>query len=193
VLANGSLSSRQSGEGDIRKNLVEADLVECVVALPTQLFYTTGIPVCLWFLTKDKSDRKVQSELSQRSRPGEVLFIDARAMGHMAGRTIRELSDADIAQIARAFNAWRGETPDQHYDDVPGFCASVTLDEIRAHDHLLTPGRYVGSKEGDGDDEPIQDKIDRLTQVVKDGFESRVELQAGVLQDLARLTVTSDD
>jgi type I restriction enzyme M protein len=184
VLANGSLSSKSSGEGEIRKALVEADLVECIVAMPSQLFYTTGIPVCLWFLTKDKSDRSIKSERSQRSRHGEVLFIDAREMGHMATRTVRELSDEDIASIAGTYHAWRGEPETEDYVDVPGYSASVTLETIRSHEHVLTPGRYVGSQLAEDDDEPIDLKVERLRSEVRSGFERRTSLQVAVLAAL---------
>lgn len=190
VLANGSLSSKQSGEGEIRKNLVEADLVECIVAMPSQLFYTTGIPVCLWFLTKDKSDRKVKTELSQRSRPGEVLFIDARDMGHMATRTVRELSDEDIAAIADTYHSWRGEPGHATYRDVPGFCASVATEVIRMHDHLLTPGRFIEPAAQPDDGEGLALKLSRLTREVRDGFSARAELQQKVLTVLDSLEAT---
>ncbi len=193
VLANGSLSSKTSGEGEIRTALVEADLVECLVAMPSQLFYATGIPVCLWFLTKDKTDRAVKSERAQRNRTGEVLFIDARQLGAMATRTVRELSDADIARIADTYHAWRGEPDVDRYEDVPGFCASVTLDSVREHGHVLTPGRYVGSEEADEDSEPLDQKIARLTAEIRDGFVERAILQEAVLAVLDVLEAPSGD
>jgi type I restriction enzyme M protein len=193
VLANGSLSTKTSGEGDIRKALIEADLVECIVAMPAQLFYTTGIPVCLWFLTKDKTDRKVKSERSQRNRKGEVLFIDARQMGHMVTRKLRELSDEDIAKIADTYHAWRGEPDLAKYDDVPGFCASVELEAVRAQDHVLTPGRYVGSENVEDDGEPLEQKIARLTADVRNGIERQAGLHATVLAALDSLEVMADD
>ncbi len=193
VLANGSLSSKTSGEGDIRKALIETDLVECIVAMPAQLFYTTGIPVCLWFLTKDKTDRKVKSERSQRNRKGGVLFIDARQMGRMVTRKLRELSDEDIAKIADAYHAWRGEPGVTPYEDVPGFCAGVTLETIREHDHILTPGRYVGTEQVEDDGEPLEDKIERLTIEVRVGFVQRQSLQTDVLQALESLQVVEDE
>lgn len=187
LLANGSLSSQSGGEGEIRKNLIENDLVECVVALPGQLFYTTQIPVSLWFLTKDKSDRKVTSERQQRARKGEVLFIDARQLGTMVSRTNKELTDADIDLIAGTFHAWRGE--DGEYADVPGFCASVTLGQIAEHGHVLTPGRYVGSEEVEDDGEPLDGKIARLTEEIRAGFDERRDLQSRVLESFVALEI----
>ncbi|MGB7961840.1 MAG: class I SAM-dependent DNA methyltransferase [Propionicimonas sp.] len=192
VLANGSLSSKQSGEGEIRRNLIDADLVECIVALPAQLFYTTGIPVCLWFLTRDKTDRAVRSERPQRDRRGEVLFIDARSLGSMIDRTLRELSAEDIRRIADTYHAWRGEPDLPEYADVSGFCAGVTLDTIREHDHVLTPGRYVGVEEAEDDGEPLEAKIARLTEDIREGFDQRSKLQAQVLASLKLLTVRDE-
>ncbi|MCG3774480.1 MAG: Type I restriction enzyme EcoKI M protein [Nitrospira sp.] len=193
VLANGSLSSKTSGEGEIRKNLVEVDLVECIVAMPGQLFFTTGIPVCLWFLTKDKTDRTVKSERAQRNRKGEVLFIDARQMGHMVTRTVKEFTDEDIAHIADTYHAWRGEPGVAAYADVPGFCASVTLETIRGQAHVLTPGRYVGNEEVEGDGEDLDVKIARLTQDVRDAFSERANHQSAVLAALESLKVGQDE
>jgi len=193
VMANGSLSSQQSGEGEIRRNLIEADLVECVVALPSQLFYTTQIPVCLWFLTRDKSGkaRRVGRSVStRRPRLNDVLFIDGRALGHMVSRTNRELSDSDIARIVDNYHAWRGEDGDlKPYDDIPGLCASVTLDIIRDHHYVLTPGRYVGSEAAKDDGESLSEKIARLTEEIRDNFAKRSELQAKVLAAMNSLRV----
>jgi type I restriction enzyme M protein len=158
VLANGSMSSNQSGEGDIRKAIIEADLVDCMVALPGQLFYSTQIPVCLWFLARSKSNSRF------RKRPGETLFIDARKMGSMIDRVHRELTDDDIRTIADTYHAWRGDKDCKvKYEDVPGFCKSATLDDIRHHGHILTPGRYVGAAEVEDDGEPFEEKMKRLT------------------------------
>ena len=157
------------------------------MSLPGQLFFTTQIPVCLWFLTKDKSGKQVATERSQRSRAGEVLFIDARMLGSMVSRTNKELTEADIARIADTYHAWRGEPGEHPYEDVPGFCASVTLDQIAEHNHVLTPGRYVGSEETEADDEPLDEKIARLTAEVRAGFDQRAELQERVLELLGRL------
>jgi type I restriction enzyme M protein len=197
VLANGSLSSQQSGEGEIRKNLVETDLVECIVALPSQLFYTTQIPVCLWFLTKDKSGKARMAGGSarlRRPRFNEVLFIDARNLGHMVSRTNRELSDDDIGLIASTYHAWRGEDGElKPYEDVPGFCASATLDKIREHQHVLTPGRYVGTEAAEDDGEPLDEKIARLTSEIRRGFGRRAELQTKVLEALDSLEIADGD
>lgn len=196
VLANGSLSSQQSGEGEIRRNLIDADLVECIVALPSQLFYTTQIPVCLWFLTRDKSGkaRKIRSGINpRRPRFGEFLFIDARTLGYMVSRTNRELSPEDIAWVADTYHAWRGEDGDlKPYEDIPGFCASVTLHTIREHQHVLTPGRYVGAEAIEDDGEPLDEKITRLTQEIRNGFARRAELQTEVLAALDSLSVADD-
>jgi type I restriction enzyme M protein len=157
VLANGSMSSNRSGEGEIRSRLVEADLVDCMVALPGQLFYSTQIPACLWFLARDRRDGGF------RDRRGEVLFIDARRMGSMVDRTHRELTDEDIARIADTYHSWRGEDRAARYEDVPGFCKSADIEEVRRHGHVLTPGRYVGAEPRDEDDEPFSEKMARLS------------------------------
>ena len=154
VLANGSMSSQRSGEGEIRKELVKSNLVDCMVALPGQLFYTTQIPVCLWFLARDRHNGRF------RDRRGEVLFIDARALGHMIDRTHRAFDAADIARVADAYHAWRA--PDGGYADEPGFCRSATIEEIAAHGHVLTPGRYVGAAPREEDGEPFEVKMTRL-------------------------------
>ena len=158
MLANGSMSSNTSGEGEIRKNIVEADLVDCMVALPGQLFYSTQIPACLWFLARDKRNHRF------RDRRGEVLFIDARKLGRMVDRTHRELTDEDIARIADTYHAWRGEkdVPGGRIRRRPGFCKSATLEEIREHGHVLTPGRYVGAEAAEEDAEPFEEKMQRL-------------------------------
>jgi type I restriction enzyme M protein len=154
VLANGSMSTQSSGEGEIRQKLTDADLVDCMVALPTQLFYSTGIPVCLWFLARDRSGN------GHRDRSGEILFIDARKLGTMATRVHRVLTDEDIAKIADTYHAWRD--PEGGYSDIPGFCKAATLDEIQSHDYVLTPGRYVGAEDLEEDDEPFEEKLARL-------------------------------
>jgi type I restriction enzyme M protein len=162
VLANGSMSSNQSGEGEIRKTIIEADLVDCMVALPGQLFYSTQIPVCLWFLARDKKNGQF------KDRRGKVLFIDARKMGTLVDRVHRELSDDDIQTIADTYHAWRGDKSCKtKYGDEAGFCKSATLDEIRHHGHILTPGRYVGAAEVEDDGEPFEVKMARLTAELK--------------------------
>ncbi len=186
VLANGSMSAQQSGEGQIRAAMVEADLVACLVALPPQLFRTTAIPACLWFLAKDKTS---QGARRLNDRRGEVLFIDARAMGVLVSRTERILEPEEIARIAGTYHAWRG-TPGarREYDDVPGFCYSATLEEIRQHDHVLTPGRYIGSADtGAGDGEPTADKITRLTNELFAHFDESARLEQVVRAQLERL------
>lgn len=157
VLANGSMSSNQSGEGEIRKAMIEADLVDCMVALPGQLFYSTQIPVCLWFLARDKKNGRF------RDRRGHVLFIDARKMGSMIDRVHRELTDVDISNIARTYHAWRGDEETVEYHDVLGFCKSTALNEISNQAYVLTPGRYVGTEAYEDDGEPFEDKMKRLT------------------------------
>lgn len=156
VLANGSMSSNQSGEGEIRKNLIEANLVDCMVALPGQLFYSTQIPACLWFLARDRKEGKF------RDRRGEVLFIDARKLGVMIDRTHRELTEEEVAKIAGTYHAWRGEAEAGTYADVAGFCKAASLDDIRKHGHVLTPGRYVGAEAQEDDREPFEEKMTRL-------------------------------
>lgn len=162
VLANGSMSSQSSGEGEIRKRLIEEDRVDCMVALPGQLFYSTQIPVCLWILSRDKSANGL------RDRRGEVLFIDARNMGHMVDRVRREFSDEDIERIAGTYRRWRAkpETLEEKgweaYADAPGFCKSEGLERIRQFDHVLTPGRYVGAAEDEGDGRPFEEVFGSL-------------------------------
>lgn len=158
VLANGSMSSSQSGEGEIRKAMIEADVVDCMVALPGQLFYSTQIPACLWFLARNKNPGK-----NLRDRRGQVLFIDARKLGVLVDRTRRELTDDEIKRIADTYHAWRGEDGVGEYADVAGFCKSGSLDDIRKHGHVLTPGRYVGAAEQEDDGEPFEEKMARLS------------------------------
>ena len=183
VLANGSMSSSQSGEGDIRKAMVEGDVVDCMVALPGQLFYSTQIPACLWFLTRNKNPGN-----GWRDRRGEVLFIDARKLGHLVDRTRRELSGEDIARIADAYHAWRGEPEAGTYAEVPGFCKAATLEEIRGHGHVLTPGRYVGAADIDEDNVPFEERFSSLREKLAEHFSDADRLTAlirGKLGDLA--------
>ena len=181
VLANGSMSSNQSGEGEIRKSLIEAELVDCMVALPGQLFYSTQIPACLWFLARDRKNGKF------RDRCGETLFIDARKMGRMVDRTHRELTDEDIARIARTYHAWRGEKEAGEYADVPGFCKRATLEDIRKHGHVLTPGRYVGAEAQEDDGEPFGDKMRRLTATLREQQAEAAKLDAAIAANLKEL------
>ncbi len=193
VMPNGSLSSNDSGEGDIRRKMIEDDVVDCIVALPGQLFYGTGIPVCLWFLTKDKTDRVVKSERPQRNRQGEVLFIDARNLGHMEDRTHRVLDHDDIRLIADTYHSWRGEPGLPAYADVPGFCAASNTQTIAETGNVLAPGRYVGTDTNDKDDEPIDAKVARLADEIQSAFDRRANLQQAVLTVLGGLKVRADD
>jgi len=170
VLANGSMSSNQSGEGEIRKAIVEDDLVDCMVSMPGQLFYSTQIPVCLWFLTRNKSNGRF------RKRTGETLFIDARKLGSMIDRVHRELTEEDIQRISDTYHAWRGDKSAGNYEDIPGFCKSATLDDIRHHNHILTPGRYVGAAEVEDDGEPFEEKMARLTTALREQSEKSEKL-----------------
>ncbi len=186
VLANGSMSSQQSGEGEIRAQLVEKDLVDCMVALPGQLFYSTQIPVCLWFLSRDKKNGLGGRGKKMRNRSGETLFIDARKLGTMVDRVHRELTAEDIARIAGTYHRWRGDG-DGTYADVPGFCKSATTEEIRSHQHVLTPGRYVGAEEVEEDDEPFDEKMKRLTAQLEAQFAEGAKLEKQIRQNLRGL------
>jgi len=181
VLANGSMSSNQSGEGEIRKAIIEADLVDCMVALPGQLFYSTQIPVCLWFLARNKKNGRF------RDRRGETLFIDARKLGTMADRVHRELTDADIAKIAGTYHAWRGDKNAGEYADVPGFCKRATREDIRKHGHVLTPGRYVGAEAQENDGEPFEQKMKRLTATLREQQAEAAKLDAAIAANLKEL------
>jgi type I restriction enzyme M protein len=182
VLANGSMSSNQSGEGEIRKAMIEADLIDCMVALPGQLFYSTQIPVCLWFLARDKRNGRF------RNRQGEILFIDARKLGSMIDRVHRDLTGPDIAKIADTYHAWRGDpTVPAAYADIPGFCKSVGLDEIRQHGHVLTPGRYVGAEAATEDEEPFDEKMKRLTATLWEQMDEGRKLDEAIEANLAKL------
>jgi type I restriction enzyme M protein len=204
VLANGSMSSSQSGEGEIRKRLIEADLVDCMVALPGQLFYSTQIPACLWFLARDKRGLPSPSERGAggegRDRRGHILFIDARKLGRMVDRTHRELTDADIARIANTYHAWHlgtpGSSPAQSatlerggpgYCDIAGFCKSAPLDEVRKHGHVLTPGRYVGAEAVEDDGEPFAEKMQRLAATLREQQAEAAKLDAAIAANLKEL------
>jgi len=184
LLANGSMSGTSGGEGEIRKSLVENDLVECMVALPGQLFTNTQIPACIWFLTKDKTARE-----GKRDRQGEVLFLDARDVGYMKDRVLRDFTSDDIAKLAGTFHAWQGlpTSGEAKYEDVPGFCKSATLEEIGAHGHVLTPGRYVGAAAAEDDGEPFEEKIQRLTAELRHQFVESARLQTTIKANLEGL------
>ena len=171
VMANGAMSSMSSGEGDIRRAMVEAEAVDAIVALPGQLFYGTQIPACIWILAKDKSNG-IAKDAKLRDRRGEVLFLDARKMGALVAgsRKQKDLSRDEIARIATAYHAWRGEPDAGAYVDEPGFCKAVSLEEIGKHGFVLTPGRYVGAGAAEEDDEPFEEKFDRLTAELRTQF-----------------------
>jgi len=179
VLANGSMSSNTSNEGEIRKNIIEADLVDCIVALPPQLFFNTGIPACLWFVTREKKNNKF------RDRRGEILFIDARNMGTMIDRRHRILTDEDIKKISQTYHAWRGEL--EGYQDIKGFCKSAKLEEVRQQNWVLTPGRYVGSEEKEEDMEDFNEKMQRLTSELSEQFKRSKELEEEIRKNLERI------
>ena len=181
VLANGSMSSNQSGEGDIRRALVEADMVDCMVALPGQLFYSTQIPVCLWFLTRSKHDGK------RRDRRKQTLFIDARKLGTLVDRVHRELTEVDLKKIVSTYHAWRGDKDGGTYADILGFCKSVTTAEIATHGHVLTPGRYVGAEEVEDDGEPFDEKMTRLVTELDGQFAESAKLEAAIRKNLKGL------
>jgi type I restriction enzyme M protein len=209
VLANGSMSSNQSGEGEIRKAIIEADLVDCMVALPGQLFYSTQIPVCLWFLTRSKKARTIPSPDNdlptfERDRKGEVLFIDARKLGTMVDRTRKELTEDDISRITRAYHFWKEDRDKlmreagklgivfshenyEPYSDIPGFCKSATLDDIRKHGHVLTPGRYVGAAAAEDDGEPFEEKMKRLAATLREQQAEAAKLDAAIAANLKEL------
>ena len=169
VLANGSLSSNTSNEGDIRKTILNNDLVDCIVALPDKLFYTTGIPVCIWFFNRDKKHK------------GQTLFIDARKMGDMVNRRLRELSDEDIKKIADTYISWQKE---EGYEDVKGFCKIANMDEIKDNDYILTPGRYVGIEDVEDDGEPFEEKMERLTKTLSEKFAKSRQLEEEIRKQL---------
>ncbi|MDD2701162.1 MAG: class I SAM-dependent DNA methyltransferase [Sideroxydans sp.] len=210
LLANGSMSSNTNNEGEIRKAIIEADLVECMVALPGQLFTNTQIPACIWFLTRNKQENPSPARgrgagERGRNRRGETLFIDARNLGYMKDRVLRDFADDDIRKIADTFHAWKRAAPTQavrpepvegsprsggtsvEYQDIPGFCKSAKLEEIRKHDYVLTPGRYVGAAEQEQDGEPFEDKMARLTAQLHEQFAESAKLEQAIRENLARL------
>jgi type I restriction enzyme M protein len=182
VLANGSMSSNQSGEGEIRKAMLEADAVDCMVSLPGQLFYSTQIPACLWFLARNKNPGK-----GLRDRRGEVLLIDARKLGVLVDRTRRELINEEVRKIADTYHAWRGEDGAGEYVDVAGFCKSAEMEDIRKHGHVLTPGRYVGAAEKENDGEPFDEKMLRLSAQWRAQRAAALKLDAAIDVNLKEL------
>ncbi len=175
------MSSNQSGEGEIRANLIEAGLIDCMVALPPQLFYSTQIPACLWFIARERSNGMF------RDRRSHSLFIDARKLGEMVDRTHRELTDEDIARIADIYHAWRGETGAGRYVNVPGFCHSAGIDEVRKHSHVLTPGRYVGAEQSAEDVEPFHEKMVRLCASLREQQDDARKLEDAIAANLTAL------
>lgn len=182
LLANGSMSSNTNNEGEIRKALIEADLVECMVALPGQLFTNTQIPACIWFLTKNKKGGTSPTQKGKRDRRGETLFIDARNLGFMKDRVLRDFTDVDIAKIADVFHAWQSGTG---YEDEKGFCFSAKLEDLQKHDYVLTPGRYVGAADAEEDSEPFPEKMQRLTAQLKSQFQESDRLEKAIKDNLA--------
>jgi type I restriction enzyme M protein len=181
VLANGSMSSDTNTEGDIRKNLVENDLVDCMVSLPTQLFYNTQIPACLWFLARNKTNGKF------RNRSGHFLFIDAREKGTMISRRQKELTDEDISSIGEIYHNWRSKEWEQKYKDIPGLCKSASIDEIRRNNHILTPGRYIEFKEEEDDGVAFDEKLKKLTLDLKEQMTKAKELDEQIAKNLSSI------
>jgi type I restriction enzyme M protein len=184
VLANGSMSSMQSGEDSIRRAMIEGDVIDCMIALPPQLFYSTQIPACLWFMAKNKGNHGF------RARNGELLFIDARKLGHMVDRTRREFSDSDIFQIANTYHAWRGETHAGEYRDISGFCKSVTAEQIKTHNYILTPGRYVGTDDVANDGIPFVAKFSALVATLDAQLEEARRLGDAIGSNLKKVIVS---
>lgn len=177
VLTKGSMSTSSTAELEIRKNLMEEDLVECIVTLPGQMFYSTQIPVCLWFITKNKEKN------GKRDRKNEILFIDARNIGYMATRTLKEFADEDIQKVASTFHSWRG-TSDDKYEDIKGFCKVAKLDEVRNHEYILTPGRYVGLADVEEDSEPFEQKMERITTDLSKQFVKSKDMEEKIRKSL---------
>jgi len=191
VLANGSMSSTQNGEDVIRRALVEGvngapGVIDCMISLPGQLFYSTQIPVCLWFLARDKSNG-IARNTKLRDRRNEILFIDARKLGHMVDRTRKEFSDADVEKITRSYHAWRGEADVGAYEDVPGFCKSATLEDVRGHGYLLTPGRYVGAADVEDNEAPFGERFGALESKLADQFAEADRLTSAIRENLSRI------
>jgi type I restriction enzyme M protein len=188
VLANGSMSSNQSGEGEIRRAIIEADLVDCMVTLPGQLFYSTQIPVCLWFLAKNKN---ADTKRGFRDRRNHTLFIDARKLGTLTDRVHRELTDDDLGKISATYHNWREEKGATQYEDIAGFCKSATTGEIAAHGHVLTPGRYVGAEVIEDDDEPFEEKMGRLVAILEVQFAESTKLEKTIKRAIKELGLGS--
>jgi type I restriction enzyme M protein len=184
VLANGSMSSNQSGEGEIRRAIIEVDLVDCMVALPGQLFYSTQIPVCLWFLAKNKN---IDAKRGFRDRRKQTLFIDARKLGTLIDRVHRELTDVDLQKITSTYHNWRGEKGAGKYEDIAGFCKSATTADIAARGHVLTPGRYVGAEDIEDDGEPFEEKMPRLVAELQVQFAESAKLEQAIKANLKGL------
>ena len=180
-MANGSMSTNTSSEGEIRKKIIESDLVDCMIALPGQLFYTTPIPVCLWFVARNKKNGRF------RDRSGRTLFIDARKMGSLIDRIHRDFSDEESDTIAGTYHAWRGEKDAGEYEDVPGFCMSATIEKIREHGYVLTPGRYVGAAEVEDDGIPFEEKMAELSATLYKQFAEADQLEATIRKNLGVL------
>jgi len=184
VLANGSMSSMQSGEDGIRRAMIEADVVDCMIALPGQLFYSTQIPACLWFLTRNKNPGG-----KWRDRSGEILFVDARNLGHLVDRTRRELFDQDIARITSTYHSWRGEPKASKYEDNPGFCMASELDKVKQHNCVLTPGRYVGAADAAGDTVPFPERFNKLRDTLAQQFAEAEKLAGDIQAKLDKVSV----
>jgi len=181
VLSNGSMSSDIATEGQIRREMIEADLVDCMVALPSQLFYNTQIPACLWFLSRNKTNGKF------RNRTNEILFIDAREMGSMISRKQKEFTEDDIAVISNTYHQWRGKEWQEKYKNIPGFCKSANIQEIRKNNHILTPGRYIDFKEAEDDGEVFDDKMKQLTKILKEQMLKASELDNSIKENLSKI------
>jgi type I restriction enzyme M protein len=181
VLSNGSMSSDTATEGQIRRELIENDLVDCMVSLPPQLFYNTQIPACLWFLSRNKTNSKF------RNRSNNILFIDAREMGTMISRKQKELTDEDIENIANAYHNWRSKEWEAKYKDVPGFCKSANIEEIRKNNHLLTPGRYIEFKESEDDGQPFDEKMEKLTKSLSEQMQKASTIDTVIKINLKKI------
>jgi type I restriction enzyme M protein len=170
----------------MRKNIIEADIVDCMVAMPGQLFYSTQIPVCLWFISRNKRNGKGQDGKPMRDRSGETLFIDARKLGVLYDRVHRELTDEEIKRIADTYHAWRGDRK-KKYEDISGFCKTAKLEEIQKHGYVLTPGRYVGAEAMEEDTEPFEEKMERLTNDLESQFAASAKLEKAIRKNMKEL------